>query len=264
MARQKSYIKLKGNLQGLCYYQLNGVDVVRKASGPSKERINSDPAFANVKANNQEFGMASKLSKAIRKGLGANTLQFKDSYMASRLSGACRKIIQKGAGQLGRREANILNNPENLIGFQLNKSVPFSQIYTAKSLVTTHQQSSVVTITIPNSSQNNCKSIPKTATHFKLTGVANTVSNYRWHQNSKIYKAEHPQQNELATTVNTQALLINANHTNIQLQMPIPINNPLATNVAITIWLGITYGQVENNQFIPFQTAKSMQCIGVV
>ncbi|MGZ0015660.1 hypothetical protein [Yeosuana sp. AK3] len=42
MAKQKGIIKIKGTLNGLCYYKLNGVDMVRKATEPSKERIQND------------------------------------------------------------------------------------------------------------------------------------------------------------------------------------------------------------------------------
>jgi len=69
MPKQKGLIKLTGTLEGICYYQLNGKYISRKAVGPSKERINKDLAFANVKYNNQGFGAASKLSKVICLGL---------------------------------------------------------------------------------------------------------------------------------------------------------------------------------------------------
>ena len=48
--------------------------------------------------------MASILSKAIRQGLPEFALQLKDTYMASRMSGVCRKIIQKRSGPQGERE----------------------------------------------------------------------------------------------------------------------------------------------------------------
>lgn len=87
MAKQKGIIKLRGTLKGLCYYKLNRGDIVRKAVGPSKERINNDLAFAQVKGNNQEFAADVYLAKSINACLGSVVKRFKDCYMHSRLTG---------------------------------------------------------------------------------------------------------------------------------------------------------------------------------
>jgi hypothetical protein len=178
MPQQKGVLKFTGTLNGKSYYILNGKHIVRKAVGPSKERINNDPAFANVKSNNQEFAAASQLSKAIRQGLGNNAQAFKDTYMASRLTGCCRKIIQKGRGKLGQREAHITNHPQALIGFQLNKAQPLHHIYSAKPTIAINNNSTTITITIPKSSKNHLKQIPKNATHYQLTAALSLYRPY--------------------------------------------------------------------------------------
>lgn len=263
MPKQKGIIQLKGTLDGICYYQLNGKYISRKAVGPSKERINNDPAFKNVKSNNQEFGAASMLSKAIRTGLAANAVNFKDTYMASRLSGLCRKIIQKGRGNLGQREANLHNNPKALIGFQLNKEKPFNQIYTVIPLITYNTSNNRITILIPKSTNNNLIKRPKSATHFQLTAALSIVSNYHWKPIVNAYKPIHPKQNGLGITQQTQPLDANIDHTQLKIQLHIPTTNPINPNTAITVWLGITYLEKQNNQYISFKTGQSMQCIAI-
>ncbi|WP_111307135.1 hypothetical protein [Confluentibacter sediminis] len=215
MPKQKGLIKIKGTLNGVSYYQLNGIDVARRAVGPSKERIQTDPAFVKVKHNNQEFGGASSLSKAIRQSLGDTATTFKDSYMASRLTGVCHKIIQKGSGTHGQREAHIHNNPEALIGFQLNKNQAFNQLYTAKPSMTGHHNQNNITITLPKISEEHLKKIPKKATHVQFTAVLSMLSNLQWQSKHQSYQPVQPEYHGISTSQQTIPLLCKIEHTNI-------------------------------------------------
>lgn len=260
MAKQKGFIKIKGTIQGLCYYKLNGKDIVRKASGPSKERINTDPAFVNVKANNQEFAAAVLMSKALTKSLGPISKKFKDTYMQSRLTGACRKIIQKGNGYLGQREANLLNNSDELIGFQLNKTQVFNQIYTAQIKINHNEQQNKITIAIPKSTINNLNKLPKNASHFRLTAAVSLVSSYQWKETVKAYQPLHPNQNGMGAITQSQPLGVNNEYQNIQIQVPIK----RTSKIALTVWLGINYLKEVNGEFLELETVKAMECIAIL
>ena len=264
MPKQTGSIKLKGTLNGVCYYQLNGQYIQRKANGPSKERIYNDPTFTAVKANLQEFGAASKLSKAICQGLQQNVATFKDSYMTSRLTGCCRSIIKKGSGIPGQREANLFKEPSLLIGFQLNKAKVFNQIYTAKPVITSNTDRTNITMSILKSNKYNLKQAPKTTTHFRLTAAISTVSNYKWSKSAQAYQPEHPKQNALGTTIQSVPLLCKIEHENISLELQSPIHNNLSQNIAMTVWLGIQYGNLVQNKFKPFKTAQAMECIAIL
>ncbi|MBD0822735.1 hypothetical protein [Aestuariibaculum marinum] len=264
MPKQNGIIKLKGVFNGVSYYKLNGVYVARKAVGPSKERINSDPAFIKVKANNQEFAAASMLSKALRAGLGNNAKYFKDTYMASRLTGCCLKIVQKGSGNLGQREANIHNNTTALIGFQLNKDLVFNKLISVKPIVTNNSKRTRVSINIPKITAKTHKKLPKNHTHVQLTAALSVVSNYVWQSDLNTYIPEFPAINALGSAQQSHKLLCKIEHKNINLNLESPVNNSIPKQVAVMVWLGITYFQKLDNQFIPQQTAKAMVCVAVV
>ena len=121
MPKQTGFLKFQGKLNGISYYCSKGEYIMRKANGPTKHQINTNPAYANLKARNQEFGAASKLSKAIRLGLGNNSNQFADTYLASHLTAIGLNLIQKGSGVLGKRILNIHNHPQALLGIPLHK-----------------------------------------------------------------------------------------------------------------------------------------------
>ncbi|REG86182.1 hypothetical protein [Winogradskyella sediminis] len=264
MPKQNGLFKLKGTLQGKCYYQLNGQYIVRKAVGPSRERINTDPAFSNVKSNNQEFAAASKLSKALRQGLGDNAIRFKDSYMTGRLTGCCRKIIQKGSGLVGQREANLHNHPTALIGFQLKKELPLEQIYTAKPQININNTRHKIDINIPKSNSNHHNQKPINATHFQLTAALSLVSNLQWESNENAYQPTHSELHTLSITNQTQPLLCKIEHTHIHMPLHMPTTVELPNTIAITVWLGITYLKIDDGNYVTYQSPKAMACIAVL
>ncbi|WP_178988492.1 hypothetical protein [Winogradskyella schleiferi] len=264
MSRQQGILKLVGTLNGKCFYQLNGQYIVRKAVGPSRERINNDPAFINVKGNNQEFAAASQLSKAIRQGLGDKAQQFKYNHMASRLTGRCRKIIQKGSGQLGQREANLLNAPSELIGFQLNSNVAFNQLYNSKINVTANTQRSLITVKCPQSTAKQQHKMPKNATHYQLIAAISCISKRQWQPHLNAYKTAHPEQNTLGAAVQSEPLPLNTTHNYLQLQWHSPTPNGISTEVAITVWLGIAYQKQQNQTYQTFKTPQAMECIAIL
>ncbi|WP_418636381.1 hypothetical protein [Winogradskyella sp.] len=264
MSRQKGILKLVGTLNGKCFYQLNGQYIVRKAVGPSRERINNDPAFVNIKRNNQEFAAASQLSKAIRKGLADKANQFKHNYMASRLTGCCRKIIQKGSGPLGEREANLFNSPSDLIGFQLNSDLAFHHLHNSKTKVSANTQRTVITIKCPQSTANQHHKVPKKATHYQLSAAISCVSKWQWHAKIKTYKPAHPKHNTLGGIVQSQPLELHTTHHNICLQWQAPTPSGIPTDVAITVWLGIAYLKQQHQSYQAYQTPQAMQCIAII
>lgn len=262
MAINKSIIKFKGTLNGLCYYTLNGKDIIRKASGPSKERINSDPAFINVKRNNQEFGGASTISKAIRQSIAQSSNQFKDTFIASRLTGICRKIISMGNGILGQREANITINSKPLIKFQLNQSNPFSQLFTEEISVTTTPNRNQVNIQFSQITKSSFKNTPLGATHYTLTAINTIISNYYFNIDGNKYLPNNPLNNTKNTITTTIKHKINQSLPNLKITIQSPINNP-NQDEALIIWLGIQYYQKTNQEYNLLNQSKSMQCIAV-
>jgi hypothetical protein len=276
MPKIKSIIKIVGTIKGMTYYFLNGEYIARRSNPPTKDQIYNDPRFAPVRANTKEFGGASVLSKAIRNALGENEKIFKDTRFASRLSGTCRKIIQKGRGKLGEREASLYNMPEALIGFQLQKKQVFNRIFPATPVVTTDQNKQLITISIPQ-----LKVVPpkgkSNATHFQLLAAISTASAHKWHRKTQKYRATNPKSNSLGATVTTEALSCNIEYQNIQ----VVLSNPLKSNpfrfpkftlfkrnhinpIAITVWLGITFGNMEGNTYHPHNGIKAMECIAVL
>lgn len=69
MATYESFLKLKGSLGDLVFYNLNGKNVVRKKSGFNKNAFKKSPTYEKVRQNSSEFGHCSKIGKIIRQCL---------------------------------------------------------------------------------------------------------------------------------------------------------------------------------------------------
>ncbi|GGG46567.1 hypothetical protein [Bizionia arctica] len=264
MPKQKGIILIHGKLNGKSYYPLKGIYLSRTANGPSKERIQTDPAFAELKARNLEFGMASRLSKAIRTGVLETVKDFQDPKMASRLTRVCYQIIKEGSGTIGKREANLTNKPKALIGFPLKPRKNLDQVYTATPVVTSHKKRRIITISIPESSQIHLVNKPKTATHFQLTAALSLVSNYTCRPGQKTYRPVAPKQNALGISQKTEALLCKIEHKNLQIQLKTPVKREVSSNVSLVVWFGIQYLKQEGSQLYTLKNMQVMQCINLL
>src|SRR5690606_7310628 len=100
------------------------------------------------------------------------------------------------------------------------------------------------------------------ATHFQLLAAISTASAHKWHRKTQKYRATHPRSNSLGATVTTETLSCNKVYPNLQLVLSNPLkSNPFRFSkftlfkrnspnpIAITVWLGITFGNMEGNTY---------------
>lgn len=81
MARFESIMKINGTIDNLVFYQLNGVNVVRKKSGFNSSDYKKKASYKKVRENSCEFGHCSKTGKMIREALADYLKDNGDKYM---------------------------------------------------------------------------------------------------------------------------------------------------------------------------------------
>jgi len=181
MAKNNSFIRLEGTLDGLTFYRKNGESFVKTKSRVSKNRIKNDPAFRRTRENNQEFGGSVKCGKAIRGCFATIARLVSDSYVSSRLTGKVRGIVNLGAGARGQRLINLVDHSEPFLGFNFNISKPFDSQFNAPSAGPVINASrDEVTWTIPDYDSDSYVRAPEGATHYRLALAAGYTSNYEW------------------------------------------------------------------------------------
>jgi hypothetical protein len=62
MARQASFLKMKGTLGGLTFYKSRDGHLIREKGGIERQRILNDPQFIRTRENMAEFGRAAQAS----------------------------------------------------------------------------------------------------------------------------------------------------------------------------------------------------------
>lgn len=125
MPKQAGAIRgVNGKLGDFVFYELAGEAVLRRAGKVSKARYAQSPEFEELRRNQSEFGLASKLAKTVRQSISTEMEEQTGSRISGRLTGVFRKILQAGVGQKGQRGLES-ENLWMLDGFPLNGLKPF-------------------------------------------------------------------------------------------------------------------------------------------
>src|SRR6478609_9254268 len=150
MAKQKGIIRLKGSLGGITFYQRNGDNLSREQNGPEKSKIQNDPNFARTRENNQEFGGAATIGKALRVGLVQEFDEMADSNTTGRITRLMKQIISRDiTGIRGQRAFAPVTYKSMFVNFQFSERNPFDSIFLAPFTAVPNAGRTDVTITIP-------------------------------------------------------------------------------------------------------------------
>jgi hypothetical protein len=244
MARNNSFIKLEGTLDGLTFYNKDGQNLVKTKNQVSKNRIMNDPAYRRTRENMQEFGGAAKCSKAFRESFSGISRLVGDTYLSARLTGRIRGIVPNGAGLRGERNINLVDNLESLIGFNFNVSKPFDTQFNAPSVgpdITAPKDK--VSWSIADFNTDTYVRAPEGATHFKLALAAGYVSNYEWDATLKSYEPVEDHPNAVGVVEYSNAIALggmvgSATSFNIDLAAfaPVPVTTALFAGTAIVFY----------------------------
>lgn len=189
MARNNSFVRLEGTLEGLTFYRKDGQNFVKTKSRVSRNRIMHSPEYQRTRENMQEFAGANRCGKSFRESFASIVRIVADSQISSRVAGVIRRMMNSGAGLRGQRNINLVDNTESFIGLNFNKFKLFDSQFSAPSTgPTINAARDTVTWSIPDFETTNYIDIPTGATHCKLVLAAGYVSNYEWEPALKLYE----------------------------------------------------------------------------
>jgi len=198
MARNRSFVKLEGTLDGLTFYQQDGQSFVKTKGGVSKKRIATDPAFRRTRENMQEFGGAAKAGKAMRTAFSGIVKLMADTYFTARLTGLMKRINRNGLGPRGQRIIDVVANGELLEGVEFNLDAPMSQQFFAPYAPPAwNANRDIASWTVPDFDTDSFVRAPEGATHFRLVLAAGLVSSYDWVNALKSYEPIDEDENGL-------------------------------------------------------------------
>lgn len=234
MAKQTGIIKLQGALDGFVAYQLHGQWIIRRSSSPTKERIQSDPAFARVREINREFGGASTISKFIRTAWASCINADKDPLVHSRLNGKLLHYIKNGQGTKGQRTFQW-GSITHFEPFNINVAPPVDTFLINFPQVDTANNWNI------RLNDTQLQTFPQGATHFKLTLQLTELPHFTYNASIGKYTApmDTPEVFKFETPVYPVDTVLSQSAS-----MPIPSNKIWAYTLLITF-----YQNINNNHY---------------
>jgi hypothetical protein len=191
MSKQIGLIKVKGNLDGVSFYQSDGENFVRMAKGPDKKRILTDPAFKRTRENNQEFGGSAQAAKSFRSSL-LPVIKAADKRFTGRTLKQFKMINVKGAGSRGMRTIDT-SKYRSLIGnLELDEKMSLGSLFEVEVVTSHTPERTAGSVQIPEFSA--LASIVQTegATHFRIAHVLSVISDFAFNDLTKKYEPVEP------------------------------------------------------------------------
>src|SRR5687768_9399058 len=127
MARQTSMFQLEGSMGDFCFYKTKDGYFVRRKSSISKKRIKTDPAYAQVRKSNAEFGRAAQAGKLFRSAFRSLLVRAGVTGVSGKLTGAFLEAIQSDETHPRGQRTVSDGRPQILQGFELNQNSSLSR-----------------------------------------------------------------------------------------------------------------------------------------
>ncbi|PWE00628.1 hypothetical protein [Marinilabilia rubra] len=170
MARQESFLKLKGRVGDLTFYKSGGEYLARTKGGVDGDRIKNDPRFARTRENGQEFLRAVKSGKLLRDAFREQLYLAADRGMSGRLTSRFSKVV-KSDSTSSRGERTVSAGDVSLLdGFEFNGNSNLENLFFGEYGVNFAEGVAEVTIEAFDPSLNIQK--PDGATHAQFVMIA--------------------------------------------------------------------------------------------
>jgi len=175
MARQRGVIKLQGTLGDVNFYRSAEGYMARESNPPTAQRIATDPRFARVRENMEEFKKAGKAGKTLRIAVKALLTAVKDNRIAARLTARMMQVIKADATST-RGQRNVIDGEATLLkGFDFNRNASMEDTLTAPFTASINRVTGDLTIAVPSFRPDEHLKFPSGATHFKIVSMGAEV-----------------------------------------------------------------------------------------
>lgn len=262
MAKVEGIIKIRGSIDGLCFYKMNGAYYVRKKSSVTRKRVKHAAEFKRVRENAQEFGWSVKIGKLLR-GYWQPLKPFMDKSLYYRLQGVLYKIMQKGSGLRGERVLDLQSHKLLLTGFEFKVKDGLSGrlLLPLDIQVNTNRNQGSLAFSSINPLYG--LNPPKGATHFKIHLSGLGFSTFMYQSNLDAYAPSSQNALGLFDEAQTSILDLKQIHQNVQLQFNLGQNVVLNSHNCLIVSVGVTFYQTINGDFYQLEDGESMQIVDV-
>ena len=259
MAKQGSFIRLKGNLGGLSFYESNGQALVRQKGGVPKERIMRDAAFKRSRENMKEFGGSARAGKAMRMCFSSFTKTVASKNLVGRVTARMKQVCAKGTGVRGKRPLILTDNKQLLVGLEFNEQRPFASVFLAPHTLTANAGKNQLSLVVPVFNTSDAVSAPQGATHFRLIVAAGVVSNYAYNETTAEYEPMSPLLNMKNRTVYSPEIKLGGvTASDMTVLCALDGNPVIDANSAVVACVGIEFLQMVGTVYYPLKSVNAL------
>lgn len=259
MAKNIGLIKISGKVGDLQFFQKDGSAFVGLSSQLSKDRIMKDPAFARTRENMSEFGGAATVSKSLRNSL-IPLRGLIESGLHSRFVGLIRQTINLGTGVRGERRVEFSLNPEELEGFELNKTTKVSETVLTTNTLGANVDRNQLTLNVQEFLPTDYLMFPEGTTHFRMILAGLSISDFQPVGAKKKYRPVNTVQHGLFVKESTAELPINTLVAGgLTLTADLPGSPVLDPEVLLAGFIGIQFLQEVNGVFYALASHNALR-----
>lgn len=247
--KKDDLLQLVGETQKMAIYRKkNGTYAFRKRGGVSKEQLETDPSFAAVRKNLQDFGRAGKAGGLIKTAFKPLTPKAANSELFPRLTKLCKAVIKSDLEHERGSRSMKFGDMNLLAGFDFNPTGALGSTFIVPFSHSLDRVTRQVDIDLPEFIPANMIVPPPNATHFRLK-IAAAAFNF---EEGKYV---------LATGISSELPLDDALTAPLTISAQLPANN----TDPVLIALGIEFLLQEGNFQYPVNNSKfnCLQLIGV-
>lgn len=237
MARVKNFDQLTGSIGKLSFYTRKGSSEIfaRTKGGPSKEKIKTDPAFANLRKANKEFGGCSKMSKQIRMAF-YGLEHVADYNLAPALSKLANELLKTDTeNPKGEREIVLSNYRYVLAGFDFSRTTRFNSLLRVPLNFNIVREKQIAIVQIPAFTCSfglNSKAI---YSYFRLTASLGIVTDMHLNPANKTYEPVHDKLGQGYQTRSTEWFSTQGTVSEQELKLSLVSENPGATDATTKV-----------------------------
>lgn len=177
--------------KGYRAYKIKGVEhtIIARKGGPTIQDIKTKPTYQELRNNQQEFAVASMMSKVLRNSLSDSMAEICETYVSGRLTAKFKSLTKYEEGRTGTRPLCLSKHGHHLSGFEFNSTAPYEQIFGAKYFVKGGSSRGQVILHFPAFIPEKTFTKPKDATNFKINARLVALSDYKYDSTERIYRA---------------------------------------------------------------------------
>ena len=189
MAIIKGTLRLQGRLENVTYYTRRGSDqiIARSISGPTKERLATDPKYEVFRKHQNEWKGCTKFGSMTRYAFG--DLHRLADYNLTPVLNKTAKVLMKTepATDLGHRRIRLSCYKQVMENFNFNRGNPFNSVLRVDVAGNIDRVNLRGTVTIPRINAKNDLLNTLRLPYFRLIIVIGTVADMHFDEDQKEY-----------------------------------------------------------------------------